>query len=992
MCWWSLSTAKYANTFYITPNVSITSCPGNPCHVLTYYLQNSSQYFQSDTQFIFLPGIHQFDTGIQLEITEKENIRFVGSNNLTQHSVAEKVMEYGFDPYHEDERITFLQSPSIILCSKVSGFSFVSMVNLSLVNISLLNCGNGSPAGIYMSNVFNLLMDGVSIQNSTGYGFFGSNLLGQSTIVRSSFIANNQYVKDMLLKTNVGSLQCNGVVYDHNTAYVNDGPVNCAALKGGNMVIHYNDIAQETNQLCFSNLVFSLGVDGTFGSQCDDYTDRYPGTGLSITLEQTTFTVIFDIQDSTFYRHQAHEGASIDILFNTLTNNKVILTNVSIIRGLAYSGGAGMDVNIYEQSSTVSMINATGLIFECNHCQETKSPEPGVALNTRFDNYDGDIVNSHSLILLHSCIFQDSKGYSSLGIVFAATIPKNLPNSSVQVFDSTFLDAYPFNTRFSVSAYKVFGDATNPSVSMHNSTVLNSNFWFECVDLIFGDVIFFGSKLWAMNNSTILFHGNITFEGRSSVENGGALYLSSSSAVIAQNSNVMFINNTALYGGAMFIDSQSTLLFISPCNVSFISNTALLYGGGLYVKRKMQTLHYSQLQPCFFKVNATSSHYSSVHMYFEGNFAGEAGSVLYGGDIDDCSLNNAIIPYDITSGELFNDISEFGPNDNSSALISSDPESVCLCNHTCSSTAGTATGYPGQSVNISFLTMGQRNSTTPAVVIVHTIIPSEKIIEVLYTSKQCYHYSTKIGSTRKTIKFTTELALSENLPNRNEAMITINIKLPCPEGFDLNTSIPSCVCSSLLQGYGFKCSIQEEILLKPGNEWIGFAPDNAIGLVTQCPFDYCYDSRVVDVRMGYGFDSQCKYNRSKVLCGQCKGNLSMIFGTSQCAECSNYYLFLMVPFAILGVALVALLFILNVTVISGTLNGIIFYANVFRVNDNIFIPVIKRTGISQASVIIIAWLNLDFGIETCFYNGMGSVAKTWLQFVFPFYLLSLVRQ
>ena len=39
---------------------------------------------------------------------------------------------------------------------------------------------------------------------------------------------------------------------------------------------------------------------------------------------------------------------------------------------------------------------------------------------------------------------------------------------------------------------------------------------------------------------------------------------------------------------------------------------------------------------------------------------------------------------------------------------------------------------------------------------------------------------------------------------------------------------------------------------------------------------------------------------------------------------------------------------------------------------------------------LIAWLDLDFGIETCFYNGMNTFSKTWLQFVFPVYIMVLV--
>ena len=36
--------------------------------------------------------------------------------------------------------------------------------------------------------------------------------------------------------------------------------------------------------------------------------------------------------------------------------------------------------------------------------------------------------------------------------------------------------------------------------------------------------------------------------------------------------------------------------------------------------------------------------------------------------------------------------------------------------------------------------------------------------------------------------------------------------------------------------------------------------------------------------------------------------------------------------------------------------------------------------------VFIAWLNLDLGIETCFYNGMNTYVKTWLQFAFPLFI------
>ena len=71
----------------------------------------------------------------------------------------------------------------------------------------------------------------------------------------------------------------------------------------------------------------------------------------------------------------------------------------------------------------------------------------------------------------------------------------------------------------------------------------------------------------------------------------------------------------------------------------------------------------------------------------------------------------------------------------------------------------------------------------------------------------------------------------------------------------------------------------------------------------------------------------------------------------------------------------------------GTINGLIFYANIARANKAIFFP---HSTSNKLLSIFIAWLNLDLGIETCFYNGLDAYAKTWLQFLFPVYIWIIV--
>ena len=84
-----------------------------------------------------------------------------------------------------------------------------------------------------------------------------------------------------------------------------------------------------------------------------------------------------------------------------------------------------------------------------------------------------------------------------------------------------------------------------------------------------------------------------------------------------------------------------------------------------------------------------------------------------------------------------------------------------------------------------------------------------------------------------------------------------------------------------------------------------------------------------------------------------------------------------------GVVLVSTLMTLNITVASGTLNGIIFYANVLGATGS---SVVSNT----ISSILISWLNLKIGFDVCFFEGLDMYWKTWLQLAFPSYVILLV--
>ena len=225
-------------------------------------------------------------------------------------------------------------------------------------------------------------------------------------------------------------------------------------------------------------------------------------------------------------------------------------------------------------------------------------------------------------------------------------------------------------------------------------------------------------------------------------------------------------------------------------------------------------------------------------------------------------------------------------------------------------------------------------------------------------------------------------------PDRNKLPLVLqdlhlHIKLNlCPLGFLLYNSL--CICHLQLQQHAINCSIDTQKVNRPPSMWVNatFGNGSHYGILVHehCPFDY-FKAESFDLDLEDP-DEQCAFHHSGIHCGACQHNLSHVFGTSACRECSSLWALLWVPvIALAGIALVVLLIVLNLTVSVGTINGLIFYANIVRANHATFFPL--NTTNSFLSWFL-AWINLDLGIETCFYNGLDAYVKTWLQFVSHF--------
>ena len=139
-----------------------------------------------------------------------------------------------------------------------------------------------------------------------------------------------------------------------------------------------------------------------------------------------------------------------------------------------------------------------------------------------------------------------------------------------------------------------------------------------------------------------------------------------------------------------------------------------------------------------------------------------------------------------------------------------------------------------------------------------------------------------------------------------------------------------------------------------------------------------------------GTDRQCAHGRYELLCGRCLPGFSLSLGSTQCIQCPTNWLAIMITITaatiLIGVALVIIILSLNMTVANGTLNGIIFYANIVAADTSTLLPFSRPNFAS----IFISWLNLEIGFDTCFFEGMDSYSKTLLQLAFPTYIIFLV--
>ena len=952
-----LAGCRGQQTHYITPDYTATPCTdySPSCFTLDDYVsRNATETFLSDTTVVFLPGVHYLSADDHITIHNVNNVSLRGLESPVSGS---------------EGRL------SHIVCTGGSGFYFLNTINIKITNLTISRCGSTtiveSASSVLAVNVSNLDISHTVIKNSPGYALFGVDVLGNSTIRNSHFLFNNYDNEDkyMILCLNLS--------------------LNLLECIGGGAIFRYDDNIlgySSDSQLHTLRVISSLFAYGVSNGPST-------GSGLTVSFEQCLYGVEVVVSESVFTRNTARIGANMAFFMtsgvsntsvtiqgcNSTDSNYHFMPSLQNIRGRDYIGG-GMYFTNGIPSSQIQQANNMLKVYNTNFVNN--SGVVGAAMSLDLFNIAFSYVPL--VYVIENCSFVNNSG--SPGSALAVSQVDIIASSPTLAIQLVFRNCSFFGNSY-------------PSTFLPNSI---QDFEQDLFNVVFLNSV-----------------QDITFTNCRLNENTGtALYTYATR--LRFFGNISIERNSGLNGGGLSLSGESLMLLSPNTHIYFLDNSALNKGGGIIVANQKL----AKRQSCFFQIDLSSigthnENYTlfytisalNIHLVMDRNTAMKSGSALYGGTVDSCGFLDPQVVYlsNYNSGYLFNQLFHCDNTicDNSYrnniSLVSSDPFQICFCDtpgniHNCSSKVPQITVYPGQTFNVSVSIFGQRMGFSTGVVFANFF--SKSLQEWLILEATQYTQEVERSCTMLTYTIFSQagdlnmkLTLEEASILENSTDILIHV-LPCPPGFN-STLFPSqlsCQCDSFLQSYHIPCDIEKGTVHRTQQQWLSINLYKANTTNTKellihehCPLDYCLPEDL-DFNLSNP-DLQCSFNRTGILCGMCPEGLSATFGGSQCVVCSNAYLALLIPFAAAGLCLVLLLFIFNtLTVATGTLNGLVLYANIVQYNQGILFPPSEINVLT----VFVSWINLDLGIYTCFYNGMDTYAKTWLQFVFPMYMWVIV--
>ena len=924
---------------------------------------------QSNTAYQLLDGVHCI-LNFSL-VQDKSNLTFVGNSTQPERVVVE--------------------------CVATTGLGFVGVSALTLEWLTVSGCGvtgennlrhfqskfiqrnidffydlqQSDVIAILVGLVSNFTVRGVTVNATKGLGMLAVNPQGSTVIQESTFsgnhplscyrlpIYNNTIVNitdesnfigggAYFVLLNVNGSRAPASLTIHNSTFLKNSYCGLQAVVALNYRVAH----------MVSEVGYSLGAGG----------------GLSVVLAQTQYPAQVVVSSTTFQNNTSYLGGGAYIaMYEGVSGNNIAFVDCHFLKnGLAenlltvprfYTSGSGLAV-------------VKDLTFPIDQ-EDSLNSKPlknyvllrGCTLSGNRASYSGAInVYSlygspvHDTVVLDNCTLSENEAIVGAAMYFGELKQNGLQPGIQLVMDNVIV------TRNRI----IFEDSTDSAATISKS---DSSAAIELQSI------------------------NITFRGNSSlISNNYATAIRSMSSVIYIDDHLVMCNNSGSFGGGMNLIAASYVVLKNNSHLRLENNTGVVEGGAIYVNLLAYSPDFSY-HDCFLffqEVETVCFGPSSCSNVTSLNFKLELvdntsplGSLIFGSTLDTCpwslqlkDLYNKPISYPVLDimyqmKEKFDFSSSpttvSAVTTPSNKLLIHDPElernyapgelfhlNISGYDHLDQSTPVLVSSKPSTSIrnissilgfsNFSFLEGGYGESV-PVIV-----MGGENV-----TNITIYLYATDSY---------TQIAFQVNLTE-------------CAVGFEYCGG--RCVCEEGLSHRDIECNATSMTLTVPNNQWVGPGPHGSL-IISPCVSDFCSPGeREVKPPL---FDSLCRdtYNRSGILCGACVEGFSITLGSHRCMDCTNSTLSLIIFFALAGIFIIFGILFLRITVSDGYLNSLLFYTNIL----SIYIPILNSTSKNASIFVIVAWFNLDYGIEQCFYDGMTTLTRVALRLVFPSYLLLLM--
>ena len=923
-----------ANKVYCVNNTNL-GCHGYDFieqNTLTHYLSHSSKYFNSYETYVFQHGNHTLLDSFKLQLQGVTNLTLTGP-----------------------DRTYLTKKAAIIDCNgTATSFMFNDALNNVIANLTFISCiqkhvGMRSSkvedglAILTFFNCINISILSVTLLGSVDEAFFIVNAIGNVTI--DNVIVANSNTAGRALK-NSGSAIAFSYCHDNETSYVSI-----------------------TNSIFINNTNYVREV-GILGAG-----------GLTLVLRCPNVRV--KIVNLTMSNNTGHSGGNIAVLMSpNYPQGSIEIANSTFEGGTAVKG-AGMFMSL----GAIEFLNG-----ECK-----------------------DSFHQHQLLYVYNTSFRNNVATSYGGgvcIIQKESLSKCDMNNMVKFQKVNFTrNALHINLK---------GIVTGRGLALHSMSWTVTNY------------IYHGNPQFKV----VLKNCNICDNYIKSPENDssaiGAVYVKSNhffklintviihneaTGILGMSSNIILSqtitisNNDGSSGGGMLLCQNAVMYLESHTNVTIANNSAVSIGGGISAET-----YYLESKPiCFFQLGheplQNESLIETITVTIINNSARFAGHNIFGGSIHHCSMmENESLKTEKKSLSTFiyNKIFNVPNNTIEFSSISSLPHNICLCQNNkpdCTlKSPPPQNRFPGETFSIDAVLVGQFDGTVPGTVEANlrskhsSIKQGERVQKLSSTSCDQLNYTiyTKRHYEVLDLKVQHILDVSGFEQSVQLKNFSIHIQLKdCPLGFARDES--SCDCIWLKSNYGkqVSCNITTQTVKRVPPVWIGnVETENGTKIVAvhkYCPFDYCLntDVKLFSSNGSLSQNKQCAFNRTGVLCGSCSEGLSVVLGSSMCHTCSNYWMMLLIPIALTGVAFLIILILFDITIADGTLSGIIFYCNIIGSNITTFFPAHFAKTIPFFTPYIkhfLSLFNLRLGLSLCLFNGMDSYAKAWLDFAFPLYL------